>query len=222
MGPGGTLSASTSRNGGRHADARSHSLRGSSCRSGSHDCGYGGLRGLAGEGPAMRVRPQQVLGSGRDLSVAHVMRRGPRYAGKIRVQADPTISFSAAGAYTFDAGAVKIAGKWWVCGGRMGYYFCGYPYRPATAPGEGGGTTYKGRSRRSSWTRRAKTGRLCVSAESRPISRRAPTDSLRVRSPSCCSPTRRAEMDARLRRRYADLESKFGRCGRLTSDSLTG
>jgi hypothetical protein len=26
----------------------------------------------------------------------------------------------------------------------MGYYFCGYPYRPATAPGIGGGTTYKG------------------------------------------------------------------------------
>ena len=27
---------------------------------------------------------------------------------------------------------------------RMGFYFCGYPYRPATAPGTGGGTTYKG------------------------------------------------------------------------------
>ena len=57
---------------------------------------------------------------------------------------DPTINFTADGAYTFDAGAVKIAGKWWVCGGRMGFYFCGYPYRPATAPGTGGGTTYKG------------------------------------------------------------------------------
>jgi hypothetical protein len=57
---------------------------------------------------------------------------------------NPTISFSADGNYTLDAGAVKIAGKWWVCGGRMGYYFCGYPYRPATAPGAGGGTTYKG------------------------------------------------------------------------------
>jgi hypothetical protein len=56
----------------------------------------------------------------------------------------PTINFTADGAYTFDAGAVKIAGKWWVCGGRMGYYFCGYPYRPATAPGVGGGTTYTG------------------------------------------------------------------------------
>jgi hypothetical protein len=57
---------------------------------------------------------------------------------------DPTINFTADGAYTFDAGAVKIAGKWWVCGGRMGFYFCGYPYRPATAHGAGGGTTYKG------------------------------------------------------------------------------
>lgn len=56
----------------------------------------------------------------------------------------PTINFTANGANTFDADAVKIAGKWWVCGGRMGYYFCGYPYRPATAPGVGGGTTYKG------------------------------------------------------------------------------
>ncbi|MHB8693771.1 MAG: hypothetical protein ACYDHH_21245 [Solirubrobacteraceae bacterium] len=57
----------------------------------------------------------------------------------------PTINFTADGAYTFDGAAVKIAGKWWVCGGRMGYYFCGYPYRPATAPGVGGGTTYRGR-----------------------------------------------------------------------------
>jgi hypothetical protein len=57
---------------------------------------------------------------------------------------DSTMNFTADGADTFDAGAVKIAGRWWVCGGRMGYYFCGYPYRPATAPGAGGGTTYKG------------------------------------------------------------------------------
>ncbi len=57
---------------------------------------------------------------------------------------DPIINFTADGAYTFDAGAEKIAGEWWVCGGRMGYYFCGYPYRPATALGAGGGTTYKG------------------------------------------------------------------------------
>ena len=26
----------------------------------------------------------------------------------------------------------------------MGFYFCGYPYRPTTALGVGGGTTYKG------------------------------------------------------------------------------
>jgi len=57
---------------------------------------------------------------------------------------NPIINFTADGADTFDGGAVKIAGKWWVCGGRMGFYFCGYPYRPATAPGSGGGTTYKG------------------------------------------------------------------------------
>jgi hypothetical protein len=55
-----------------------------------------------------------------------------------------TITFTADGANTFDAAAVKIAGKWWVCGGRMGYYFCGYPYRLARAHGIGGGTTYKG------------------------------------------------------------------------------
>jgi hypothetical protein len=54
------------------------------------------------------------------------------------------ITFTADGAYTFDGGAEKINGKWWVCGGRMGFYFCGYPYRPARAPGQGGGTTFKG------------------------------------------------------------------------------
>jgi hypothetical protein len=71
-----------------------------------------------------------------------------RAAGDTLTQSEsghnPTINFTADGAYTFDAGAVEIAGKWWVCGGRMGYYFCGYPYRPATASGAGGGTTYKG------------------------------------------------------------------------------
>ncbi len=36
---------------------------------------------------------------------------------------DPIIYFTADGADTFDGAAVKIAGKWWVCGGRMGYYF---------------------------------------------------------------------------------------------------
>ena len=57
---------------------------------------------------------------------------------------DSVINFTADGAYTFDGGALKIAGKWWVCGGRMGFYFCGYPYRPARAHGVGGGTTFKG------------------------------------------------------------------------------
>lgn len=57
---------------------------------------------------------------------------------------DPIINFTADGANTFDAGAIKISGEWWVCGGRMGFYFCGYPYRPAWAPGVGGGTTYRG------------------------------------------------------------------------------
>src|ERR1700729_4368125 len=33
---------------------------------------------------------------------------------------DPIINFTADGAYTFDAGAVKIASKWGVRGGRMG------------------------------------------------------------------------------------------------------
>jgi hypothetical protein len=56
----------------------------------------------------------------------------------------PTIEFTADGAATFDGGALKIDGQWWVCGGRMGFYFCGYPYRPARAPGVGGGTTFKG------------------------------------------------------------------------------
>jgi len=55
-----------------------------------------------------------------------------------------TIFFTAVGADTDDGDAERIDGRWWVCGGRMGYYFCGYPYRPARAPGPGGGTTYKG------------------------------------------------------------------------------
>lgn len=67
-----------------------------------------------------------------------------RTLAKSESRHDPIISFTADGAHTFDAAAVKIADKWWVCGGRMGYYFCGYPYRPATAPGVGGGTTYRG------------------------------------------------------------------------------
>jgi hypothetical protein len=54
------------------------------------------------------------------------------------------ISLTADGAATGDAGPVLIDGRWWVCGGRMGFYFCGYPYRPAYVSGTGGGTTWKG------------------------------------------------------------------------------
>ncbi len=71
-------------------------------------------------------------------------RAGRRTLSQSESRHDRIVNFTADGANTFDAAAVKIAGKWWVCGGRMGYYFCGYPYRPATAPGIGGGTTYKG------------------------------------------------------------------------------
>jgi hypothetical protein len=56
------------------------------------------------------------------------------------------IQFTGDGADTFDGGAVRIGGQWWVCGGRMGYYFCGYPYRPAQAPT---GTSYTGPFTRS-------------------------------------------------------------------------
>jgi hypothetical protein len=56
------------------------------------------------------------------------------------------IQFTGDGADTFDGGAVRIEGRWWVCGGRMGYYFCGYPYRPAQAPT---GTSYSGPFTRS-------------------------------------------------------------------------
>ena len=49
------------------------------------------------------------------------------------------INLTADGAATGDAGPVLIGGRWWVCGGRMGFYFCGYPYRPAYASGPGGG-----------------------------------------------------------------------------------
>lgn len=55
-----------------------------------------------------------------------------------------TIMFTADGAATDDGYAVRLSGAWWVCGGRMGDYFCGYPYRPARVGGPGGGTTFKG------------------------------------------------------------------------------
>lgn len=38
-------------------------------------------------------------------------------------------------------GAVRINGRYWVCTGQMGYYNCGYPYRPREVDGEQG---YKG------------------------------------------------------------------------------
>ncbi len=57
------------------------------------------------------------------------------------------IMFTAPGT---DAGthAYRIDGKWWVCGGLMGNYFCEYPYRPARV---GGGTTYKGPFTKAIW-----------------------------------------------------------------------
>jgi hypothetical protein len=41
----------------------------------------------------------------------------------------------------WDGGAVSIAGRYWVCTGQMGYYNCGYPYRPWKLNGQQG---YKG------------------------------------------------------------------------------
>jgi hypothetical protein len=41
----------------------------------------------------------------------------------------------------WDGGAVRIEGRYWVCTGQMGYYNCGYPYRPRKVDGEQG---YKG------------------------------------------------------------------------------
>jgi hypothetical protein len=38
----------------------------------------------------------------------------------------------------WDGGAVRINGQYWVCTGQMGYYNCGYPYRPRKVDGEQG------------------------------------------------------------------------------------
>jgi len=38
----------------------------------------------------------------------------------------------------WDGGAVRINGRYWVCTGQMGYYNCGYPYRPRNVDGEQG------------------------------------------------------------------------------------
>jgi hypothetical protein len=38
----------------------------------------------------------------------------------------------------WDGAAVRIDGRYWVCTGQMGYYNCGYPYRPLKVDGEQG------------------------------------------------------------------------------------
>lgn len=38
----------------------------------------------------------------------------------------------------WDGGAVRVNGRSWVCTGQMGYYNCGYPYRPWKVDGEQG------------------------------------------------------------------------------------
>src|ERR1700761_3393918 len=38
----------------------------------------------------------------------------------------------------WDGGAVRIDGRYWVCTGQMGFYNCGYPYRPRKVDGEQG------------------------------------------------------------------------------------
>jgi hypothetical protein len=55
-----------------------------------------------------------VIGS--DSPHAHVIDFGPGWGG----------------------GAVRIDGRYWVCTGQMGYYNCGYPYRPRKVDGEQG------------------------------------------------------------------------------------
>ncbi len=54
------------------------------------------------------------------------------------------INLTADGAATGDAAPVLIDGRWWVCGGRMGFYFCGYPYRSAYVSGTGGANHLEG------------------------------------------------------------------------------
>jgi hypothetical protein len=79
-----------------------------------------------------------------------------------------TISFTAAGSETDDGDTERIDGRWWVCGGRMGYYFCGDRYRPARVPGLGGGTTFKGPfTEEVVWAPMPLTGRAVVGQRSR-------------------------------------------------------
>jgi hypothetical protein len=46
----------------------------------------------------------------------------------------PTIAFGPG----WDGAAVRINGRYWVCTGQMGFYNCGYPYRPKKVQGEQG------------------------------------------------------------------------------------
>jgi hypothetical protein len=91
---------------------------------------------------------------------------------------DSIFNFTADGAYTFDGGAaVKIAGRWWVCGGRMGLVLL----RLSVPACDGAwrwwrhdlqGSVHEGVRRRG-----MRTARRCVGALLRPSSRHAPTDS---------------------------------------------
>ena len=53
----------------------------------------------------------------------------------------------------WDGGAVRINGRYWVCTGQMGYYNCGYPYRPQKVKGS---RVTKGHLLRTSSIRRAR------------------------------------------------------------------
>jgi hypothetical protein len=75
------------------------------------------------------------------------------------------INLTADGAETGDAAPVRIGGRWWVCGGRMGFYFCGYPYRRAYVSGPGGGTTWKGPFTRESFYNACSAGGPCGSRD---------------------------------------------------------
>ena len=72
------------------------------------------------------------------------------------------INLTADGAATGDAGPVLIDGRWWVCGGRMGIYFCGYPYRPAYISGPAAEPHGRVPSQKSPTTTRARPGAPAV------------------------------------------------------------
>ena len=75
------------------------------------------------------------------------------------------INLTADGAATGDAGPVLIDGRWWVCGGRMGFYFCGYPYRPAYVSGTAAEPLGRVPSQESPTTTRARPVAPAVSRE---------------------------------------------------------